>query len=79
MYMCILITTQLLMVAYIIMCNNLSMILQIGEERSKPANAAPSIQWDGHTASADKTRMHAQSKVTIQEQLEHIQRVQGLL
>lgn len=52
-------------------------ILQIGEEKKKPTT--PTVQWDGHTASADVTRQQAQAKVSVREQLEHIQRVQGIL
>jgi splicing factor 3A subunit 1 len=47
---------------------------EIGEEnRPRPAP----VQWDGFSATIDKTRQLAQDKVTVEEQLQYIQRVHG--
>lgn len=53
-----------------------SLFSQIGEDFH---SSVPMVQWDGHAGSAELTRQQAQSKVTVQEQIEHIQRMQGLL
>nr|CAB3265999.1 splicing factor 3A subunit 1-like [Phallusia mammillata] len=49
---------------------------KVGEEEEQPDDK---VAWDGHSSSATATQQKAKSNVTIEEQLEHIQRTQGML
>ena len=37
------------------------------------------MQWDGHSGSASATQQQAKASVTVEEQMEHIKKTQGLL
>ena len=49
---------------------------KIGEEE---VPQAASVQWDGHSSSMDSVIAQAKKNVTIDEQIEAIQRSKGLL
>lgn len=48
----------------------------MGEEEVAPKDK---VQWDGHSSSASAIHYQAKSGVTVQEQIEHIKKTQGLL
>ena len=50
--------------------------MQIGEEEVKESGA---VQWDGHSSSMESAIAQAKKNVTIDEQIEAIQRSKGLL
>ncbi|CAF1083321.1 unnamed protein product [Rotaria sordida] len=49
---------------------------KIGEEERRPDDK---VQWDGHTATAEKTSKKALANITIEEQINAIHRSQGLI
>ena len=49
---------------------------KVGEEEVAQKDK---VQWDGHSSSATATQQQAKSSVTVEEQLEHIKKAQGLL
>ena len=49
---------------------------KVGEEEVAQKDK---VQWDGHSSSATSTQQQAKAGVTVEEQLEHIKKTQGLL
>merc|ERR1712136_247416 len=50
---------------------------KVGEEENP--EDGPGVQWDGFSGSSSRTQKAANEKVTVEEQLRHIQKTQGLL
>ncbi|CAK8680307.1 splicing factor 3A subunit 1-like [Clavelina lepadiformis] len=49
---------------------------KVGEEEIPPEEK---VAWDGHSSSANLTQKQAKANVSIEEQLQHIQKTQGML
>ena len=51
----------------------------MGEEEEGAGKKPDAVQWDGHSSSMDSVIAQAKKNVTIDEQIEAIQRQKGLL